>query len=211
MGKTCEKIRASWYFKNHVHWWLTCQGCSNNINCFCALTSMVLPWTMQTSCNILTETQSKHIWGRTRGGTWNGHMEEKSRRTETQMKFIDQVQPTHDLGSSLMVHQSSSHLQQLTTQVSSIIIKILPHRSVHATTRKLASLESFLDRCELSLSASYSRFHKYAESCFWKFCAPQQCHIRPAMSAKLGEVASSSPSCVNIGFIYNFWFICVIK
>ena len=86
-GKSCEKIRACWYFKNHVHWWLTCQGCPNNINCFCALTSMVLPWTVQTSCNILTETQSKHIWGRTRGGTQNGRMEEKSRRVKTQTKF----------------------------------------------------------------------------------------------------------------------------
>ena len=151
MGKTCEKIRASWYFKNHVHWWLTCQGCSDKINCFCALTLMVLLWTAQTSCNILTETQSKHIWGWTRGGTQNGHMEEKSRRAETQ---IDQVKPTRDLGSSLMAHQSSSRLQQLTTRVSSIIIKILPHRSVHATTCKLASLKSFLDRCKLSLSTS---------------------------------------------------------
>ena len=81
-------------------------------------------------------------------------IEEQSRRAETQTKFIDPVEPTCDLSSSLMVHQSPSHLQQLTTQVSSIIIKILPHRSVHATTCKLASLKSFLDRHELSLSTS---------------------------------------------------------
>ena len=120
MQKTCEKIRAAWYFKNHVHWWLTWQGCSNNINCFCALTSMVLPQTVQTSCNILRETQSKHIWGQTRGGTQNGRMEEKSRRVKTQTKFrVDQVEPTRDLGSSLMAHRSSSHLQQFTTQIPS--------------------------------------------------------------------------------------------
>ena len=35
------------------------------------------------------------------------------------------------------------------------------------------------------------------------FCAPQQYHIGSDISAKLREVASSSPSCVNIGFGYN--------
>ena len=126
MGKTCEKVRAFWYFKNYV-WWLTCQGCSDSINCFLCIHHNGTAMNSVDLVQYTAMTQSKNIWGWTKGGTHNGHMEEKSRLRRN----LCWSSWTNTWSRSS--HRWSSRLQQLTTRKSSIIIKILPHRSGLAT------------------------------------------------------------------------------
>jgi len=89
--------------------------------------------------------------------TWKRRAEE----FETQMEFhVDQVEPTHDLSSLLMAHQSSSCLQQLTTWISSVSIKNLPHRSGHATT----SNNSWTDVRPVPFIVCFSQRQLFCES-----------------------------------------------